>query len=436
LLKSEGFKKYFFNTSWLFFEQVVRLSVSFFVSIYVARYLGPEQFGLLNYSIGFVALFTAISALGMEQIVIRELIKNDRKKDLLLGTAFWLKAAGAFLVLVLLTIGVHFTSNDSFTNLLIFIIAVGTLFQAINVVDFYFQAQVQSKFTVIIRFWSTIGIAALKIYLMSVEASLVWFAVLILLENILLAFGYILVYKLRGNYILSWVFDFEIAKSLIQSSWPLMFSSIFVSVYMKIDQVMLKEMMNTQAVGLYSSAVILSEAWYFVPVVIVGSFFPAIVESKKISDKLYEERLELLYGIVVWIAIFIAIPITFLGDWIITLIYGIEYAGAASVLKIHIWAAVFVFLGVANSQWLIIENYMQFSFYRTFIGAISNIALNALLIPILGIEGAAIATVISYAIASYLSLIFVKPLRRNLWLSTNSINPFRTYRKLRVFMER
>jgi len=165
LLKSEGFKKYFFNTSWLFFEQVVRLSVSFFVSIYVARYLGPEQFGLLNYSIGFVALFTAISALGMEQIVIRELIKNDRKKDLLLGTAFWLKAAGAFLVLVLLTIGVHFTSNDSFTNLLIFIIAVGTLFQAINVVDFYFQAQVQSKFTVIIRFWSTIGIAALKIYL-------------------------------------------------------------------------------------------------------------------------------------------------------------------------------------------------------------------------------------------------------------------------------
>ncbi|ADE35619.1 flippase [Methanohalophilus mahii] len=434
MLKSEGFKKYFFNTSWLFFEHIVRLVVALFVSVYVARYLGPDQYGLLNYSISFVALFSAIATLGLDQIVIRELVKDRNKRDSLLGTAFVLKVSGAVLAIAILAVGVQFTSNDLFTNLLIFIIAAGTLFQSMNVVDFYYQSKVQSKFSVQVKFWTIMGISLLKVYSIYIGAPLLWFAFLVLLENIILASGFFLIYNLKGLSIFSWHFDLDMAKSLLKSSWPLIFSGIFIGIYMKIDQVMLKEMVDTQAVGLYAAAVKLSEAWYFVPTVIMTSFYPAIIEGKKISDEIYYQRLELLYGTVVWLAILIALPITFLGDWVIQILYGIDYVGAASVLKIHIWAAVFVFIGVANSKWLIIENLEKFALYRTMIGALCNVVLNLMLIPKYGIEGAATATVISYFIAAYLSMLFIGPTQKNFWLSTKSFNLYILFKNLLRFL--
>jgi len=282
MFNSDGFKKYFFNTSWLFFEHIVRLVVALFVSVYVARYLGPDQYGLLNYSISFVALFSAIATLGLDQIVIRELVKDRSKRDSLLGTAFVLKLSGAVLVIAILAVGVQFTSNDLFTNLLIFIIAAGTLFQSMNVVDFYYQSKVQSKFSVQVKFWTIMGISLLKVYSIYIGAPLLWFAFLVLLENIILASGFFLIYNLKGLSIFSWHFDLDMAKSLLKSSWPLIFSGIFIGIYMKIDQVMLKEMVDTQAVGLYAAAVKLSEAWYFVPTVIMSSFYPAIIEGKNI----------------------------------------------------------------------------------------------------------------------------------------------------------
>jgi O-antigen/teichoic acid export membrane protein len=156
--------------------------------------------------------------------------------------------------------------------------------------------------------------------------------------------------------------------------------------------------------------------------------------KEKISDEIYYKRLELLYGIVVWLAILIALPITFLGDWIIQILYGIDYVGAASVLKIHIWAAVFVFIGVANSKWLIIENFEKFALYRTMIGALCNVVLNLMLIPNYGIEGAAVATVISYFIAAYFSMLFIAPIQKNFWLSTKSFNLYSLFKNLLRFL--
>lgn len=411
MFKSEEFKKYFFNTSWLFFEHVVRLSVALFVGIYVARYLGPDQYGLLNYSISFVALFSAVATLGLDQIVIRELVKDKSKRDSLLGTAFVLKIVGAFLVLGILTFSVQFTSNDPFTNLLIFIIAAGTLFQSMNVIDFYFQATVQSKFSVMAKFWSIMIISLLKVYSIYIEAPLLWFAVFVLLENITLASGYLIMYKQKRLSIYSWNFDFGLAKLLIKSSWPLIFSGIVVSLYMKIDQVMIKEMLDSQAVGLYASAVNLSEAWYFVPIIISSSLFPAIIELKKISEALYYERLQQLYDFVVIIALIIVLPVTILSDRIISILYGQDYFGAGTVLSIHIWAGIFVFLGVARGKWILTENLQKYTFMYSVIGAISNIALNLYLIPLYGINGAAVATFISQFIAVILAPLITKETR-------------------------
>ena len=133
--------KYFKNTSWLFAEKILRMVVGLFVGIWVARYLGPEQFGLFSYAQSFVGLFTAFATLGLDGIVVRELVKDKSRRDELIGSAFWLKLIGAFVVLIILAIAIHFTSNDSYTNYLVFIIASATIFQSFNVVDFYFQSK-------------------------------------------------------------------------------------------------------------------------------------------------------------------------------------------------------------------------------------------------------------------------------------------------------
>ena len=148
LLKHKGFIKYFKNTSWVLIEKIIRFTVGLFVGVWVARYLGPERFGLLSYAQSFVGLFTVIASLGLDGIVVRELVKNNNLNDEIIGTAFWLKLIAAFGVLLLLAIAINFTSNDTYTNILIFIIASATIFQSFNVVDFYFQSKVMSKFVV------------------------------------------------------------------------------------------------------------------------------------------------------------------------------------------------------------------------------------------------------------------------------------------------
>jgi O-antigen/teichoic acid export membrane protein len=213
----------------------------------------------------------------------------------------------------------------------------------------------------------------------------------------------------------------DIAISLLKDSWPLILSGVVISVYMKIDQVMIKEMMNNEAVGQYSAALRLSEVWYFIPMVIANSLFPAIINAKNQSEKLYYDRLQKLYDFMTWMAIFIALPMTFLSDWLINLLFGEEYHQAGNVLMIHIWASVFVFLGVASSKWFISENLQKYSFYRTLTGAIINILLNYIMIPLYGILGAAMATLISQSIASYFFNITNKKLRYTFLLQTNAI---------------
>ena len=421
LKKHEGFMKYFKNTSWLFAEKILRMVVGLFVGIWVARYLGPEQFGLFSYAQSFVGLFTAVAALGLDGIVVRELVKDESSRDELMGTAFYLKLMGAFLVLVLLGIAVNFTSNDTQASTLIFIIASATIFQSFNVVDMYFQSKVMSKYVVYANIIGLFISSIVKVALILSKAPLVAFAWVVLFDSVILAFGYGY-YYLKSTYpFKSWKFDKNVAKNLLADSWPLILSGIVISIYMKIDQVMIKEMLDNNAVGQYAAAVRLSEAWYFIPMVISSSLFPAIINAKKISEELYYRRLQRLYDVMVWLAIAIALPMTFLSDWVVNLLYGEEYSEAGGVLMIYIWAGIFVFLGVVSSKWFIAENLQMLSFWRTFWGAIINIFLNIFLIPKYNIYGAAIATLISQMIASYVFHAFRKELLHTFIMQSKAI---------------
>jgi O-antigen/teichoic acid export membrane protein len=421
----QGFMKYFKNTSWLFGEKILRMVVGLFVGIWVARYLGPEQFGLFSYAQSFVGLFTAIATLGLDGIVIRELVKDESRRDELIGTAFWLKLMGTFGVLLVLALAVNFTSNDTYTNTLIFIIASATIFQSFNVIDFYFQSKVLSKYVVYANIFSLFISTLVKIMLILSEAPLVAFAWVILFDSFILATGFIYFYikdYTKFN-IQNLTFKSRTAISLLKDSWPLILSGIVISIYMKIDQIMIQNMLGSNAVGQYAAAVRLSESWYFIPMVIASSLFPAIINAKQQNKNLYNTRLQKLYDLMVWMAISIALPMTFLSDWVVKFLYGGEYNQAASVLMIHIWAGVFVFLGVAFSGFLTTENWTRKSFYRTFLGALFNIIFNYILIPIYGINGAAVATLLSQLIANYIYDFFDKDLHHQLKMKTKAFLP-------------
>ena len=423
------FRKYFANTSWLIGERALRIAVSLFVGIYVARYLGPERFGLLSYALSFVGIFVALATLGLDEVVVRELIKTPEQREKILGTSFLLKLVGTLLMWAAILVAIPLTKNDLQTNILIIIIAFGTVFQAFNVIDLNFQAKVKSKYVVHAQFVQLIISSIVKIILVVNEAPLIWFASVYSLDVIVLAMGLVFAYLYNGNNIFSWKWSFETSKYLLHDSWPLILAGVVISVYMKIDQVMIKEMLGAKEVGLYAAAVKLSEAWYFLPMAIASSLFPAIINAKVYQKEVYYHRLQKLYDLMVWIAIAIALPTTFLSTLVVEFLYGKEYLGSSSVLIIHIWTAVFVFLGVASSKYLLAENFIKKSFYRSFIGALLNIIMNYYLIGIIGIQGAAISTLVSHFFAAYFYDILDKDLRIMFIMKTKSLFFYSLYAK-------
>ena len=424
--------KYFKNTSWLLGEKILRLFVGVFLGVWIARYLGPEQFGLLSYAQSFVGIFAVISTMGLDSIVVRELVKNKNTQEGILGTVFCLKIIGALTSIILLMIAVYFTVNDYHTKILICIISSSVLFQAFNVVDFYFQSQVLSRYVVYANTVSLFISSLLKIVLILGSASLLSFVWVILFDSFILACGFLYFFIQKSKIdIINLRFQSEIAISLLKDSWPLLLSGIVISIYMKIDQVIIKQLLGAEEVGQYAAASRLSEAWYFIPMVIVSSLYPSIISAKQTNNETYCSRLQKLYDLMVGLSIAIAIPITFFGDIIIDLIYGSQYSESGAVLMLHIWTGVFVFIGVIFSAYLTIENQTKKAFYRTLIGAILNVTLNYVLIPIYGIKGAAIATLAAQLTSNYLYDIFDKELHGQFKMKTKAFFPVHLFKSPR-----
>jgi len=403
--------KYFRNTSWLFAEKILRIVVGLFVGIWVARYLGPEQFGLFSYAQSFVGLFAAIATLGLDGIVIRELVKDESRRDELIGTAFWLKLIGAVAVLAALAVAVHFTSNDTYTNTLVFIIASATVFQAFNVVDMYFQAKVMGKYITYVNVISLLLSSIVKIALILNEASLEAFAWTIVFDSVVLAMGYIYFYIRHSALDAESHATFKIQHSkfskttaivLLKDSWPLILSGIVISIYMKIDQVMIQEMMGSEAVGQYAAAVRISEAWYFIPMVIASSLFPAIINAKKQSEELYYSRLQKLYDIMIWLGILIVLPLWYFSDFIILTLFGNAFTDAIGVFEITIFILLLIFIASVHGKWLLSEGLQRYSLFYSITGVIANIVANLYFIPKYGIVGAAYGTVLAQTVPYFL----------------------------------
>ncbi|MBC7490239.1 MAG: flippase [Glaciimonas sp.] len=409
----------------MFAEQILRMIAGLMVGIWVARYLGPVQFGTFSYVIAFVALFSSIAKLGLDSIVVRDLVSAPSQRDRYVGTAFWLKLIGATLMLGAISLAVRLTTNDASTNLYIFIIASGTIFQSFEVVDFYFQSKVLSKFVSTCKLTQLFISSLLKLYLIFTGADLLLFVIVSLVDQITLAISLYLAYRHQKIGSFYRHFDLPTAKKLLRDSWPLIISNLVIMFYMRIDQIMIKEMLGEKEVGLYSAAARISEVWYFIPIILTNSLFPSIINAKMQSVELYYSRWQRLYALMLWTAIAIALPMTYLSDRLITMLFGEAYRDAGPVLTIHIWAGVFVFLGVASAKWFVSEDLQRYSVINTLVGAVVNILLNLLLIPKYGIYGTAVATVLSYSIAAYFMNFVFQATRENFYRLSRSLISYR-----------
>jgi len=273
------------NTGWLFADRILRMVVGLFVGVWIARYMGPEQFGVYNYALVFVSLFSALSNLGLDGIVVRNIVRDPARKDIILGTAFFLKFTGGIITLIV-SVGAIMVlrPGDSVTGWLVGITAVGAIFQAFDTIDFWFQSQVKSKYTVYVRNGAFLIITFVKILLVLTRSSLLAFACAGLAEIVVGTIGLVFAYRFHGYYLNKWRVSFQYAKELLADSWPLICSGLTVGLFMKIDQVMLREMAGNEAAGIYAAATRISEIWYFIPIIIVSSVSPAIIDAKKIGE--------------------------------------------------------------------------------------------------------------------------------------------------------
>lgn len=395
------------NSAWLFGEKFLRIGIGIFVSVWVTRYLGPEDFGLLSYAVSFATIFGIIASLGLDGIVLKEVVKDPTNQLTVIGSAFLLKLTASILTFFLTFTAILLMQPDNpLIVALVTISAAGFLFQSINVIDFYFQATTNSKFSVIASSSALIIVSFLKVGMIIYRLPIITFAWIGLFEIFLNSLFLAIAYKFNHQNIKAWQINLTTIKKLLLDAWPLLLASIAVTLYMKIDVVMLQEMSGPKEVGIYAAATKLSEIWYLIPMVIASSLSPSLIKMHQNSPNLYIFRMKKIYFIGAWLSIFISIPFTFFASNIIDLFYGRDFIESAPVLAIHIWGSVAVFQGIFSSQHLLVNHLQKISLYRTCIGLISNILLNLILIPKMGALGAAISTVISYIFSVYALVLF------------------------------
>jgi O-antigen/teichoic acid export membrane protein len=400
----EAFSKYFKNTGMLFVGRVGSLAIKWVVGIAVANYLGRGLNGVLAGGIVYIYFFSAIATLGLDQYIVKELHAFPESRDKILGTSFWMKVLAGFACIPLIWLAFHIYPAKGTPYHYVFILSFIGVVQAFTVIDSYFQSEVRSKYIMQVQVLGNLVSAIIKLGLIFYKMPIVWFVYAYSFDFLLLSAGYCFTYQRTDRSIFSWTYDNRLAKKLLNYSWPLIIAGIMITLFMKIDQIMLQNMKGLKEAGAYATVASLSEAWNFVPIVIVTSLFPAILNARRDDIERYNKRLQNMYDLMVYLSVPVAIIITFAAP-LIYKFYKPEYAYSAPVLSVHIWSGIFVFLGATSGQYLIAENFNKLTFIRTGFGAMVNIGLNLLLIPKMGMMGAAIATLAAYAGSTFFLLV-------------------------------
>jgi len=390
------------NISWLMFDKGLRLGVGLFVGAWAARYLGPAQYGSLNFAVAFVSMFGPIASLGLNGIVVRDMVRNPGDAEKTIQAAFFLHFCGSVLasIVAVLLIGALRAGDDIVVEI-VYILAFSSIFRCTDVIKYWYESQVRSRIVVWIESCVFLLGAAIKVFLILSQAELLSFVWIFLFESLLVSVVLVFSYLYSERRMLFGWLSVERLISLLKDSFPLMLSGIAIIIYMRIDQIMLGSMLTDKEVGIYSAALRISEVWYILPMVITSSLFPGIVLLKEKDSKLYMNRVQSLLWVMCLLSVTAVVFVTCFGSYIINIIFGVEYTESAAILKIHILGGVFVAIGVVGNSWYMAENLQKMILSRTVVGSTINVVLNFILIPKYGGIGSAAATVVSFAFVGY-----------------------------------
>lgn len=418
LLKTRN--RFISNTAWIISGQIIQMLISFIISMLTARYLGPTNYGVLNYSASYLSFASALCTLGLNNIIINELIKNPTKQGDILGTSILLRFLSSLVSLFAVTLIIAITNSFNQTIILVAILqSLSLVFESVDVLNYWFQSKLFSKYVSITKVITCLIASLYKIYILVKSKSIFWFAFSASFEMICYIIVLIIVYfRNAGPH---FHISKEEGKLLINKSKHFIISGMMVAFYSQIDKVMIGQMIDQTAVGLYSTAIYICNIWSFIPMAIIDSARPVITENKISDERIYKKRISQLYSAIIWICITFGVFIFIFGDVVIKVMYGQAYINASKALKIVSWYCIFSFLGVARNIWMMNENMYRYEKIIALVGVLSNLILNYIFIPVWGIEGAAIATLFTQFVTNVLSQFIIKDLRGNGILILNGL---------------
>lgn len=408
------------NAGWLIFGKIIQMGINFFVGILTARYLGPGNYGLINYAAAYTAFFFSICTLGINSIIVKEFIDNPSEEGKILGTSLILRGLSSiFSAIVIIGISFILDSNEPITKTVVILYTFSLIFQIFDMFNYWFQSRLQAKYTAIASLIAYSITAIYKIVLLITGQPVTLFALSMSIDYISIALILFYFYKKEGGSKLS--FSLKYGKLLLKKSYHFILPGLMVAIYGQTDKMMLKHMINEAEIGYYATAVSLCSVWCFILSAIIDSMNPTIMKLYQEDKKNFIKYNKILYFIVFYISIIVSIIFTIFGKLIIQILFGEAYLPTVTPLRIITWYTAFSYLGVARNAWIVCKDKQRYLKYLYCSSAILNVILNLIFIPKYGAVGAAFASLISQISTVIIVPFFIKELRENSMMIVEAI---------------
>lgn len=409
------------NAGWLIGGSIVNKIIAFIVNIWTARYLGPSNYGLINYAAAYTILFFSICTLGINSVLVKELIDNPDEEGTTMGTTLVLQGLSSLLSIGMICIIVFFLNyGESFTLLVVFLCSLGLFFQMMDSLKYWFQSKLESKYAAIASTVAYLISSLYKVILLLTGKSVVWFAIATSVDYLCVAIIMYIAYKrLNGP---KFHFSKTKAKRILQSSYHFILSGLMISIYGATDKLMLKNMLDVSSVGYYGTAVSICNIWVFVLAAIIDSYKPVITELHNTNKLAYENKNVQLYSIVFYSSVLASTLITLFAPFGIHFLYGDAYLPAVMPLRICTWYIAFSYLGVARDTWIVCEGKQKYLAFIYAGAAVTNVVLNYFLIQLWGASGAAFASLLTQVSTIFVFPLLIKDYRPNVYLMARAIS--------------
>lgn len=408
------------NAFWIIGGKAIHMLFAFIVGILTARYLGPGNYGLINYAAAYTTFFFSLCTLGINSVIVKEMVDSPEEEGAALGTTICLRGISSVLSAFMILGIVLIVDGDEKTTLAVTALSsLGLIFQVFDTFNYWFQAHLKSKYSAIASTIAYIVVSVYKLFLLMKGAAVEWFALAAAIDHIVVALLLFLSYKRLKGPKLS--FSLKKAKMLLRSSRHFILAGIMVSVYGSVDKLMLKQMLNESAVGHYATAVSVCNMWVFVLTAIIDSMYPVIMKNNNENVLEFERSNKVLYAIVFYIAMFVSAVICVIGEPLIQIMYGEAYLPAAAPMRVITWYVAFSYLGVARNAWMVSKNKQKYLVFLYVGAAVTNVILNAALIPYWGAVGAAAASLVTQFSTIFVFPVLIKDLRPNAKLMLDAI---------------